>query len=67
MYHYGDESMDFLENTKAYLVSIGYDESDFKQIEDAMSQSTFAADVQFESQIWEQMEAEKEEQEELEL
>lgn len=28
---------------------------------------TLAADVQFESQVWKQMEAEKEEQEELEL
>lgn len=34
--------MKLSKNTKAYLVSIGYSESDFKQIEDAMSQSTFA-------------------------
>lgn len=38
--------MKLSENTKAYLVSIGYDENDFKQIEDAMSQSTFAIFVE---------------------
>lgn len=34
--------MKLSENTKAYLVFIGYDESDFKQIEEAMNRSTFA-------------------------
>lgn len=35
-------NIELSENTKAYLVSIGYSEDDFKQIEDAMNQSTFA-------------------------
>ena len=34
--------MELSENTKAYLIFIGYDESDFKQIEEAMNRSTFA-------------------------
>lgn len=34
--------MELSKNTKEYLISIGYSESDFKQIEDAMNQSTFA-------------------------
>lgn len=38
--------MELSENTKTYLLSIGYDESDFKQIKDAMSQSTFAIFVE---------------------